>query len=249
MSNPWFRLYSEMVDDEKVRLLAFEDRWHFVAILCCKNMGVLDKGDDRPLLLRKLGVKLGLAHRDLEGALLRLEEAGLINADTCQPIAWDGRQFVSDSSTSRVKAYRDRLKQGRNVTVTGQNTDTDTEEETDTEEKKADSGQQSDLLGQQEAPKGRQKPASIADLLKDLPDDLARDFIQHRKTLKAPITQTAVEGIRREAKKASLSFEDAVRQIIERGWRGFKAEWVTKDQPVTAQTQKSMGSGLPRMQA
>lgn len=249
MSNPWFRLYSEMVDDEKVRLLAFEDRWHFVAMLCCKNMGVLDKGDDRPLLLRKLGVKLGLAHRDLEGALLRLEEAGLINADTCQPIAWDGRQFVSDSSTSRVKAYRDRVKRERNVTVTAQDTDTDTEEETDTEEKKAAQGQQTDLLGQKEAPKGKQKAQSVADLLRELPADLATDFIQHRKALKAPITHTAVEGIKREAKKANLTFEQAVTCIIERGWRGFKAEWVTKDQPVSAQSQKNMGSGLPRMQA
>lgn len=112
----------------------------------------------------------------------------------------------------------------------------------------------SELFDEQtkDAKKSTKKSSGVptpADLLKDLPDDLARDFIQHRKTLKAPITQTAVEGIRREAKKASLSFEEAVRHIVERGWRGFKAEWVTKDQPVTAQTQKIMGSGLPRMQA
>lgn len=249
MANPWFRLYSEMVDDEKIRLLAFEDRWHFVALLCCKSMGLLDKGNDRPRLLMKLSVKLGLANRDLEAALLRLEEAELIDSETCQPISWDDRQFLSNTSTARVKAFRERMKRGRNVSETAQEEETDTETETDSEEKKAAQGQQTDLLGQPEEPKGKQKAPSVADLLRELPADLATDFIQHRKALKAPITHTAVEGIKREAKKASMTFEQAVTCIIERGWRGFKAEWVTKDQPVTAQTQKNMGSGLPRMQA
>lgn len=42
MSNmPRFRAYTEMVDDEKLRLLAFEDRWHYVALLCLKGQGVI----------------------------------------------------------------------------------------------------------------------------------------------------------------------------------------------------------------
>ena len=36
MKMPWFRLYHRMIDDEKLRLLAFEDRWHFVAPTTCK---------------------------------------------------------------------------------------------------------------------------------------------------------------------------------------------------------------------
>lgn len=48
MSNPWLRLYTEAVDDEKLRLLAFEDRWHFIAILCCKGKGIIDETKQRP---------------------------------------------------------------------------------------------------------------------------------------------------------------------------------------------------------
>ncbi|EKU29717.1 hypothetical protein C660_12539 [Alcaligenes sp. HPC1271] len=56
MSNmPWFRAYTEMVDDEKLRLLAFEDRWHYVALLCLKGQGVLDSEDT--LMLRKVAVE------------------------------------------------------------------------------------------------------------------------------------------------------------------------------------------------
>lgn len=135
MANPWFRLYTEIVDDEKMRLLAFEDRWHFVAILCCKNSGMLDSGDAPAMLMRKLGVKLGLQLRELEAVLLRLSEVGLIYSDTAQPLAWDERQFQSDSSTSRVKAYRERMKQRGNVSVTAQDTDTDTD--TNTEKRKS----------------------------------------------------------------------------------------------------------------
>ena len=127
----WFRLYNEAVDDEKLRLLAFEDRWHFVAIMCCKSAGLLDRDD--PLLRRKLAVKLGLDIRTLEDVERRLQEVGLIGEDF-QPIAWDKRQYESDSSAARVAAYRERKKQEAksdvtkcNVTVTPTDTDTDTD--------------------------------------------------------------------------------------------------------------------------
>ena len=125
---PWFRAYTEMMDDEKLRLLAFEDRWHFVAILCMKGAGILDESG--PLLMRKAAVKMGLAVRELEEVARRLSEVGLIDAATLQPLAWDARQMKSDSSAERVQAYRERqkhAKQGGNVTVTAQDTDTDTD--------------------------------------------------------------------------------------------------------------------------
>lgn len=127
MSNPWFRLYSEAVDDEKLRLLAFEDRWHFIAILCCKNNGILDT--ETTLMRRKVAVKLGLDLRELGEVARRLSEVGLIDQETLQPIKWNDRQFKSDTSAERTRAYRDRLKHKRDVTVTPQDTDTDTEEE------------------------------------------------------------------------------------------------------------------------
>src|SRR5690606_40737936 len=104
MSNmPWFRAYTEMVDDEKLRLLAFEDRWHYVALLCLKGQGVLDNAD--PLMLRKVAVKLGVDLRTLEDVARRLEEVGLIDAETLQPLGRDKRQMKSDSSSERVARY------------------------------------------------------------------------------------------------------------------------------------------------
>lgn len=108
MSNPWFRLYTEMVDDPKIRLLAFEDRWHFVAILCCKGKGLLDKGDARDLMMKKLSLTLGLSVPATEDMLMRLADYGLVDTKTAQPTKWDDRQFQSDSSYERVKRYREK---------------------------------------------------------------------------------------------------------------------------------------------
>lgn len=67
----------------------------------------------------------------------------------------------------------------------------------------------------------------------DTPDGVSplvfEDFKKLRKSLKAPLTQTALTGIANEAKKANISLEAALEMCCARGWRGFKAEWA-KDQ-------------------
>lgn len=144
MSNPWFRMYSEAIDDEKLRLLAFEDRWHFIALLCCKNMELQD--DMSVITRRKIAVKMGLDLRELGEVARRLSEVGLIDQDTLQPKKWDERQFKSDSSIARVRKYRDKLKvfdnandldmkRPCNVTVTLQDTDTEEDKELNTRTK------------------------------------------------------------------------------------------------------------------
>lgn len=67
-------------------------------------------------------------------------------------------------------------------------------------------------------------PAAPSDVSKEV----WKDFQKLRRTLRAPITETAINGIRREATKAGITFEAALRECIERNWRGFKAEWVEK---------------------
>ena len=60
---------------------------------------------------------------------------------------------------------------------------------------------------------------------------LAQDYIALRKSHRAPITQTALKGIEREANSAGLSLEQALTICCERGWRGFRAEWLHSAQP------------------
>lgn len=130
MTMQWFRLYHRIVDDEKLRLLAFEDRWHFVALCCLKADGLLDTPDDA-LRTRKIAVKLGVQIRELDEIGRRLQEVGLVD-EMLHPIAWDELQYRSDNSSERVKKYREKQKRNSakrlcNVSVTSQDTETDTD--------------------------------------------------------------------------------------------------------------------------
>jgi phage replication protein O, N-terminal domain len=58
---------------------------------------------------------------------------------------------------------------------------------------------------------------------------LAVDFITHRKACRAPITKTSLKGFQREADNLGMPIAEAVTYAIERGWRGFKAEWYRRD--------------------
>ena len=130
----WFRMYTDAVDNPKLKLLAFEDRWHYVAFCCLKRSGLLDD-PGKPNLERLIAVKLGVQLRELDEIKRRLMDVDLLDEDY-SPMNWDERQFISDSSTDRFRKYRERKKKvnGKrpcNVSVTPPDTDT----EADTEEK------------------------------------------------------------------------------------------------------------------
>ena len=60
-------------------------------------------------------------------------------------------------------------------------------------------------------------------------DGVIDDWLAHRKAKKAPVSETAVAGIEREAAKAGVSLESALSTMCSRGWTGFKADWVISD--------------------
>ena len=62
-------------------------------------------------------------------------------------------------------------------------------------------------------------------LLSQLPAQLVSDFLEIRKAKKLPLTQTAVDGIQREADKAGISLEQSIQACCEYGWGGFNAGW------------------------
>lgn len=59
----------------------------------------------------------------------------------------------------------------------------------------------------------------------DVPESVWQDFQAIRKAKRAPLTDTALEGIRREAAKAGLGLGDAIAYCCEAGWQGFNACW------------------------
>lgn len=72
------------------------------------------------------------------------------------------------------------------------------------------------------ARKSKTKPPAKPDCVTDA---TWRDFTDHRKR-KGGLTQTALEGIEREAKAAGWPLEAALTEVVTRNWQGFKADWV-----------------------
>lgn len=62
-------------------------------------------------------------------------------------------------------------------------------------------------------------------------DQTWNDFLAHRKAKRAPVTETVLAGIKREAEIAGWSLEAALVETVSRGWQAFKAAWVEGAKP------------------
>jgi len=97
---------------------------------------------------------------------------------------------------------------------------------------RSDCGQNADKMRtreekRREEKKEQQQDATApADMFPGVPPEVARDFVKLRAAKKAPVTKTALAGIEREAGKAGMTLTQALQTCCERGWTGFKAEWV-----------------------
>jgi uncharacterized protein YdaU (DUF1376 family) len=83
-------------------------------------------------------------------------------------------------------------------------------------------------------PKEKKKRADapvleVSDLQAEgVPPDVAAAWFVVRKSKHAgPLTSVAWDGFKREAAKAGWPLDAAVRESAERGWQGFRADWVT----------------------
>lgn len=212
----WFRLYNDIVDNHKIRMLAFEDRWHFIAIMACHSQE-LGGGDE--FFERSLAIKLGVQVRELEEIQRRLMDVNLIDANWI-PKGWDDRQFLSDNSQARVKKYREKqrlsnsvtkVKRDCNVSVTVQETDTETETETESEQK-----QNKSIVNQER----KIILARVAALGIDM--DLWNEYLRTRKRLKASNSPRGLKVLLTEIEKLVKLGEDAT-ELVERsnsnGWK------------------------------
>jgi hypothetical protein len=68
----------------------------------------------------------------------------------------------------------------------------------------------------------------------DVSQNVWADFQAMRKAKKAPLTPTAIAGLRREADKACVPLEEALQICCERGWQSFKAEWIPQTPEMVA---------------
>lgn len=81
-------------------------------------------------------------------------------------------------------------------------------------------------IGENRAARKKPTQAQPAAKPEDVSDQVWVDWLNHRKRKGGTCTQTALDGIRREAGKAGWKLEAALGKAMERNWQGFEADWV-----------------------
>jgi len=193
----WLRLWTDITGDPKIKMLAFEDRWHYVALLCMKRRGDVD-GVTGDLLERSVGVSLGLGDRDRDELKRRLMEVKLID-DRWQPKAWKKRQFPSDSSATRTRRWRER---SRDAAVTSQSGH-------------GDALEQSRDRAEKETDKSSPLPPPELDL-----SAWAR-WVEYRQKIRKPIKPPSVEAAQRKLASYGAEQQAVVEQSIAEGYQGL----------------------------
>lgn len=139
MSNPWIRLYRAALHNPKTVTLS--DRQH----RCWHNLLLI--ADDRGELprARDIACHLRMSVSEVEQLLCELVEAELVDVAIDKPNTfrmhdWDTHQYASDTSTDRVRKFRNKSKCNddetfhetqRNVSVTPPDTESETDSDTD----------------------------------------------------------------------------------------------------------------------
>ena len=105
----WFRLYAEFASDPKVQMMSEAMQRRLVMLMClqCGNgIETFHETERAPAL----AFAMRISNDELEETRKVFVRKGFINEDwtLCN---WSKRQYASDSSTERVRAYREKKKQ------------------------------------------------------------------------------------------------------------------------------------------
>ncbi|MBN3822330.1 hypothetical protein G3O00_01690 [Burkholderia sp. Ac-20384] len=244
-SLPWFRMYSDFLNDPKMISLAFEDQRHFIGVLALKCGGVIDQKCAPELLDRIVAQRLWIDHAIIREVKKRLQAVNLID-ENWQPTGWEKRQFRSDADPSGAERQR-RFKERKRAEAAasdagpddngdgnapgnalpngqgdGQVTPPDTESDTEAE-------------GDKKVTRTRKRGASESSALnakalsaEGVDRQVAADWLTLRKAKRLPLTQTAWDTVKDEAAKLGMSPAQAVKYAVDEGWAGFKASWVER---------------------
>ena len=179
------------------------------------------KVGDKVILPSNLARMVGESLEVVEEWLKELKEANVYD------IAMDGsmcsRRMIRDENLRQIRASGGKLGGNPNLKLVGK---VNLEDNQEVKQKSTPSSSSSSS-----SKKIKQKPPE------GVSDSLWVDFLEVRKAKNLPITETALEGIKREAAKAGLTMQAAITICCERGWGGFNASWLKDDdsaKPVTA---------------
>lgn len=136
MANPWFRLYAEFATDPKVQMMPEVMQRRYVMLMCMQCGNVIETFHETERD-STIAFHLRITETEWQATKSLFIAKGFVN-DKCELLNWSKRQFDSDSSTARVRAYREKKKaeqQEGETDVKRFSNAPDTDTDTDTESK------------------------------------------------------------------------------------------------------------------
>lgn len=199
MSNMWFRFYHEWDSDPKVQSMSEPMQRRLAMLFCSRCKEETLQEQDRAFHWR-------ISLEELAETKQVFMDKGFIDADW-NLINWNSRQFISDSSTDRVRRHRKALKQNETLrVVTLEQSETPCSVSVSVSDSASAQVKKSFLL-----PEWVDSEAWVG-------------FEEMRKKIRAPLTDRARNGIIKELQKLCPTGDNGAAildQSTQRSWRGI----------------------------
>lgn len=202
LANSWFRLYAEIRRDPKVRTMPESHQIRLIWLYTLRCDGPTEKLSRDELLYG-----LDCDETFLEALHETFLAKGFIDQDWSIP-NWSKRQYVSDSSTDRVRKFRENRALKQDETLLKRRETQNVTDQNRTEQNRYRT----------------ERTVPSAFLLPDWIDKEAwAGFEEMRKKIKAPLTDRARAGIIKELQRLGGSSAEILDQSTQKCWRGVFA--------------------------
>ena len=228
MKRPSFQFYpSDWLRDTALRSCSTGARGLWIDMICYMHegnpYGYLKVGNKviHPINLARM---VGLTLDEVNGYLDELKEAGVYDIDEDGSIC--SRRMIRDENLRKIRAEGGKL--GGNPKLKDNNKVNHEDKQNTTPSSSSSSSSSI-----------KEKKATSVACPSDVNEQVWNDWLQLRKSKKASVTQTVINGARKEAEKAELTLEGFLEIWCLRGSQGLEASWIKPEEKAGKQFFKS----------
>jgi len=219
MKRPSFQFYpSDWLRDTALRSCSTGARGLWIDMICFMHEGSpygYLKVADKVILPSNLARMVGEPLEVVQGWLHELQESGVYDVDNG---AIFSRRMIRDEELRQKRSEGGKLGGNPNLKVNHKVIQEDKQKPTPSSSSTS-------------SPSKKKDSATIVACPLDVSQQVWNDWVTLRKSKKAPITKTVLDGAIVEAKKLGWTLEQFLIEWCNRSSQGLKAEWIVKPNP------------------
>jgi hypothetical protein len=223
MKRPSFQFYpSDWLRDTALRSCSTGARGLWIDMICFMHEGSpygYLKVADKVILPSNLARMVGEPLEVVQGWLHELQESGVYDVDNG---AIFSRRMIRDEELRQKRSEGGKLGGNPNLKVN---------HKVIQEDKQKPTPSSSSSSSSTSSPSKKKDSATIVACPLDVSQQVWNDWVTLRKSKKAPITKTVLDGAIVEAKKLGWTLEQFLIEWCNRSSQGLKAEWIVKPNP------------------